>query len=266
MSVSQPGLRSSMVAKPAPSGVESPQGEALPRHVAIIMDGNGRWARDRGQSRQQGHRAGADRIRPVIERLGEHGVPVVTLFAFSTENWGRPRNEVDYLMWLAGRVIDRELDSLAEAGIRLRHIGDLSPLPRSLQRKVAEAVTRTAANDRITVNLAFNYGGRSDIVEAVRRLIADGVAAGEVDAEAIASRLTTAELPDPDLLIRTGGERRLSNFLVWETAYSEYYFTSTLWPDFGPEDVDEALGEYRRRRRRFGLVPDRQAEHTHPDA
>ncbi len=255
-----------MVAEPAASGVVSARSEAVPRHVAIIMDGNGRWAGERGQSRQLGHRAGADRIRAVIERLGEHGVPVVTLFAFSTENWGRPRGEVDYLMWLAGRVIDRELESLEEAGIRLRHIGDLSPLPRSLQEKVRSAVARTAGNERITVNLAFNYGGRSDIVGAVRQLIADGIPASEVDAEAIASRLATAELPEPDLLIRTGGERRLSNFLVWETAYSEYYFTPTLWPDFGPDEVDEALGEYRRRRRRFGLVPDRPAEHAHPDA
>ena len=255
-----------MVVEPAASDVASSPGEALPHHVAIIMDGNGRWARDRGLSRQRGHRAGADRIRAVIERLGEHGVPIVTLFAFSTENWGRPRGEVDYLMRLAGRVIDRELDSLDEAGIRLQHIGDLSPLPRSLQRKVEDAVVRTAGNDRITVNLAFNYGGRSDIVGAVRRLIADGVAPGEVDAEAIASRLATADLPDPDLLIRTAGERRLSNFLVWESAYSEYYFTPTLWPDFGPQDVDKALGEYRRRRRRFGLIPERQAEHAHPDA
>ncbi|MYE47262.1 MAG: di-trans,poly-cis-decaprenylcistransferase [Chloroflexi bacterium] len=255
-----------MVVEPAASEVASLPGEAPPRHVAIIMDGNGRWARERGLSRQRGHRAGADAIRAVVERLGEHGVPIVTLFAFSTENWGRPRGEVEYLMRLAGRVIDRELDSLDEAGIRLCHIGDLSPLPRSLKRKVEAAVARTAANDRITVNLAFNYGGRSDIVGAVRQLIAEGVAAGEVDAEAIASRLATAELPDPDLLIRTAGERRLSNFLVWESAYSEYYFTSTLWPDFGPEDVDEALREYRRRRRRFGLVPDRQAEHARPDA
>ncbi|MYA21191.1 MAG: di-trans,poly-cis-decaprenylcistransferase [Chloroflexi bacterium] len=255
-----------MVVEPAASEVASLPGEAPPRHVAIIMDGNGRWARERGLSRQRGHRAGADAIRAVVERLGEHGVPIVTLFAFSTENWGRPRGEVEYLMRLAGRVIDRELDSLDEAGIRLCHIGDLSPLPRSLKRKVEAAVARTAANDRITVNLAFNYGGRSDIVGAVRQLIAEGVAAGEVDAEAIASRLATAELPDPDLLIRTAGERRLSNFLVWESAYSEYYFTSTLWPDFGPEDVDQALREYRRRRRRFGLVPDRQAEHAHPDA
>ena len=255
-----------MVVEPAASEVASLPGEAPPRHVAIIMDGNGRWARARGLSRQRGHRAGADAIRAVVERLGEHGVPIVTLFAFSTENWGRPRGEVEYLMRLAGRVIDRELDSLDEAGIRLCHIGDLSPLPRSLKRKVEAAVARTAANDRITVNLAFNYGGRSDIVGAVRQLIAEGVAAGEVDAEAIASRLATAELPDPDLLIRTAGERRLSNFLVWESAYSEYYFTSTLWPDFGPEDVDEALREYRRRRRRFGLVPDRQAEHARPDA
>ena len=253
-------------AERAANGHAPADGGGPPRHVAIIMDGNGRWAAARGKRRQQGHRAGAERIRPVIARLGEHGVRVVTLFAFSTENWGRPRGEVDYLMRLAGRVIDRELDALDESGVRLRHIGDLSPLPGALQRQVRRAIARTAGNGRITVNLAFNYGGRSDIVRAVRRIVADGVPAREVTAEAIASRLATAELPEPDLLIRTGGEHRISNFLVWDAAYAECYFTPTLWPDFGPEDVDEALREFGRRRRRFGLVPAPHAEYARADA
>ena len=255
-----------MVVEPKASGLPLPHLAVLPRHVAIIMDGNGRWARARGRGRQQGHRAGADGIRTVLERFAEHQVPVLTLFAFSTENWGRPRSEVDYLLRLAGRLIDRELAALDEAGIRLRHIGDLSPLPASLRRKVERASERTVGNERMTVNLAFNYGGRSDIVEAVRRLVAEGLAPAAVCEEAIASRLATADLPDPDLLIRTGGERRISNFLVWQAAYTEYYFTPTLWPDFGAEHVDEALIEFSRRRRRFGLVPDRRAEYTRSDA
>ena len=254
-----------MVVEPASDSLTLPHVGVLPQHVAIIMDGNGRWARERGQGRQHGHRAGAERIRAVLERFGEHGVPVLTLFAFSTENWARPRSEVDYLMRLTGRVVDRELAALDDAGVRLRHSGDMSPLPGSLRRKVERAIVRTATNDCMTVNLAFNYGGRSDIVEAVRRLVADGIPASEVSAEAIASRLAMAELPDPDLLIRTGGEQRISNFLVWQAAYTEYYFTSTLWPDFGAEQVDAALLEFSRRRRRFGLVQDRQAEYAHSD-
>ena len=255
-----------MVVEPAPQTLPLPQLAALPQHVAVIMDGNGRWANARGLSRQQGHRTGAERIRCVLERFAEHRIPVLTLFAFSTENWGRPRGEVDYLLRLAGRVIDRELNALDEAGIRLCHLGDPSPLPRVLRRKVEQAIERTAGNDRMTVNLAFNYGGRSDIVQAVRRLVAEGAAPAEVTAEAIASRLATAGLPDPDLLIRTGGERRLSNFLVWQAAYAEYYFTPTLWPDFGPEEVDQALLEFSRRRRRFGLVPENGAEYAQTGA
>ncbi len=256
-----------MVVEPAARSRPLPQLAVRPRHVAIIMDGNGRWASARSRSRQQGHRAGAEGIRGVLERFAEHEIPVLTLFAFSTENWGRPRSEVEYLMRLAGRVIDRELNALDEAGIRLCHLGEPSPLPRTLWRRVEQAIERTAGNDRLTVNLAFNYGGRSDIVQAVRRLVAEGVAPEEVTAEAISSRLVTAGLPDPDLLIRTGGERRLSNFLVWQAAYAEYYFTPTLWPDFGPEEVDQALLEYSQRRRRFGLVPENgAAEYVQTDA
>ena len=234
------------------------------------MDGNGRWASERGQSRQQGHRAGAERIRGVLERFAEHEIPVLTLFAFSTENWGRPRTETDYLLRLAGGTIDRELGALHDSHIRLQHIGDLATVPESLRRKVEAAVKLTAANDRMTVNLAFNYGGRADVVQAVRRLIAEGAEPADVTEEAIARRLATADMPSPDLLVRTGGEHRISNFLVWQAAYAEYYFTPTLWPDFGPADVDAALVEYSRRRRRFGLVPgngaDTGPEYQAPDA
>ena len=185
---------------------------------------------------------------------------MLTLFAFSTENWGRPRTEIDYLLRLAGRTIDRELDALHDAGIRLQHIGDLAAVPDALQRKVEAAVRLTSGNDRMTVNLAFNYGGRADVVQAVRQLIADGVAPADVTEEAITCRLATADMPAPDLLVRTGGEHRISNFLVWQAAYAEYYFTPTLWPDFGPADVDAALVEFSRRRRRFGLVPGNGAD------
>ena len=247
-----------MVVQPATAAAAIPllHVHPLPEHVAIIMDGNGRWARGRGLSRQDGHRAGAEAMRAVIERFAEHGVRVLTLFAFSTENWGRLRSEVDGIMRLAARVIDRELNAFHESGIRVRHIGDLGPLPKGLRSRVLKAVERTAGNTRMTVNLAFNYGGRADIVEAVRGLVADGVPHEDVTEEAIAARLTTAELPDPDLLIRTGGERRISNFLVWQAAYCEYYFTPVQWPEFGAREIDEALLEFSHRRRRFGLVPE----------
>ena len=249
-----------MVVEQAAPAAARPRLASRPRHVAIIMDGNGRWAAERGMSRQQGHRAGVDRVRDVLERFAEHEVPVLTLFAFSTENWGRPRAEIDHLLRLAGRAIDRELDALDDAGIRLRHIGDLGGVPDALRRKVESAVELTAANDRMTVNLAFNYGGRADVVQAVRRLVAEGALPGDVTEEAIASRLATADLPPLDLLVRTGGEYRISNFLVWQAAYAEYYFTPTLWPDFGPAHVDAALVEFSRRRRRFGLVPGNGAD------
>ena len=248
-----------MVVESAPTTIPLPALVARPRHVAIIMDGNGRWASSRGLSRQQGHRAGAERIRCVLERFAQHEIPVLTLFAFSTENWGRPRTEVDFLLRLARGTIDRELEMLDESGIRLQHIGDLAPLPKTLRRKVEGAIARTASNDRMIVNLAFNYGGRADVVQAVRRLIAEGARPEDVTEEAIACRLQTTGLPSPDLLVRTGGEHRISNFLVWQAAYAEYYFTPTLWPDFGALEVDAALLEFSRRRRRFGLVPDSSA-------
>ena len=228
----------------------------LPRHVAIIMDGNGRWAALRGLSRTEGHRVGARNIRTVIERLSGHGVPMLTLFAFSTENWGRPRGEVRAIMRLGREFIDQHLDELDHAGVRFSHIGELSGLSRPLQRRVRDAIERTAGNDGIQVNIAFNYGGRADIVRAVQRLIADGFGPGEVTEEAVATRLATAGLPDPDLLIRTGAEHRISNFLVWQAAYAEYYFARALWPDFGAAEVDSALVDFSKRRRRFGLVPE----------
>ena len=227
---------------------------AIPRHVAIIMDGNGRWAEARALDRSDGHRAGAQAISPVIERLAAYGVGVITLFGFSTENWGRPRPEVQAILRLGGEFIDRHLDEFDRSGVQVRHLGEIDRLPRALRARVRRAVERTRDNDGMIVNFAFNYGGRADIVHAVRRLIADGVPADAVTEEAIACRLATGDLPEPDLMIRTGGERRVSNFLVWQAAYTEYYFTEMLWPAFDERAVDEALVEYSRRQRRFGLV------------
>jgi undecaprenyl diphosphate synthase len=237
-----------------------PQIAPLPQHVAIIMDGNGRWAQQRALPRHRGHRAGAENIRHVVERFTAHGVPMLTVFAFSTENWGRPRTEVEAILRLGSEFIDRYLGELHRQGVRLRHIGDEARLPRGLQSRVRKAVELTRANERITLNVAFNYGGRADIVNAVRRLMAEGARPEDVTEDAIAARLATTGLPEPDLLIRTGGERRISNFLVWQAAYTEYYFTSALWPDFGAADIDAALEEYSQRRRRFGLVPDGQEQ------
>lgn len=243
-----------MVVNPAPASPPLPALAVKPRHVAIIMDGNGRWAQSRGLGRSDGHRAGADAIRPVIRRFAEHEVPVMTLFGFSTENWGRPKTEIETILKLGAEFIDSHLDELNEHGVRVAHLGGTDRLPIWLRRRVRKAVEATAHNDRILVNLAFNYGGRDEILDAVRSMIEDGVKPGDVTPEALEARLTTAGLPDVDLLVRTGGEQRVSNFLVWQSTYAEYYFTPKFWPDFGPAEVDAALVEYARRQRRFGLV------------
>lgn len=229
-------------------------GGRIPRHVAIIMDGNGRWATQRGLPRTAGHRAGTENIRRVIERFADHGVQYLTLYAFSTENWQRPPREVQYLMRLLGRFIRRELENLHRNGVQLRHLGHIEDLPGWLQRHVTNAVELTRENQRLTLNLCFSYGGRDDIVVAVRRLIAAGVSPDEVDEARLSAELYTAGSPDPDLLIRTGGDHRISNFLLWQAAYAELYFTDTFWPDFGREDIDIALAEYGRRKRKFGRV------------
>ena len=244
-----------MVVNPAPVSPPLPALAVKPQHVAIIMDGNGRWAQSRGLSRSDGHRAGADAIRPVIRRFGEHGVPVITLFGFSTENWGRPRTEIETILKLGAEFIDSHLDELSENGVRVAHLGGTDRLPIWLRRRVKKAVEATAHNDGILVNLAFNYGGRDEILDAVRQMIADGLTPSDVTPEALEARLTTAGLPDVDLLIRTGGEQRVSNFLVWQSTYAEYHFTEKFWPDFDADEVDAALVEFARRQRRFGLVP-----------
>ena len=229
---------------------------ACPRHVAVIMDGNRRWAEERGLPRQAGYRAGTENIRRLIQAFAERNVRYLTLFAFSTENWKRPKSEINPLFRLIGRVIDRELKALHENGVRLIHIGDLAPLSEDLQRRIRAAVELTKHNDRMTVCVAFNYGGRAEVVEAVRQLIADGVAPDEVTEERLESYLGTHGMPDPDLVIRTSGEMRLSNFLIWQTAYSEFYATPVYWPDFDEAEIDRALAAYASRGRRFGGYED----------
>jgi len=229
---------------------------AVPVHVAVIMDGNGRWARQRGRPRLFGHRAGTENVRRVIERFGDYGVKYLTLFAFSTENWDRPKYEVRGLMSLLSRFLKRETKHLHENGIRLRHLGDLSPLSPRLQQEVREAIELTCDNRRMTLSIAFNYGGRAEIVEAVRRIVDEGVPAGEIDERTVSNRLLTNGLPDPDLIIRTAGEMRLSNFLLWQGAYAEFCFTPVYWPDFDIQHIDEALLTFSQRTRRFGgLLP-----------
>jgi len=232
------------------------RGRCVPGHVAIIMDGNGRWARSRGLGRQAGHRAGTENIRRVLERFYEHGVRYVTLFAFSTENWRRPRREVRGLMGLAAFYLRREVRHLHDSGIRLRHLGHLEVLDRGVQQQIQQAVELTRDNTRMTLSVAFNYGGRREIVDAVRRIVAAGIPLDQIDEQVLAAHLDTADLPDPDLIIRTGGEMRLSNFLLWQSAYAEYYSTDAFWPDFDSGEVDAALQAFEGRTRRFGGLPD----------
>ncbi|MBI2865824.1 MAG: di-trans,poly-cis-decaprenylcistransferase [Chloroflexi bacterium] len=224
----------------------------MPRHVAIIMDGNGRWAKQRGLARLRGHEAGTENIRRVIRAFAQRGVPYLTLFAFSTENWRRPPSEVQGLFTILRRVIEREAENLHKDGVRLRHLGRLEGLSSGLQGAVRRALELTKDNTAITVNVAFNYGGRGEILDAVKHLLLAGVPPEQLDEGTFSRFLYTADLPDPDLIIRTAGELRLSNFLLWQSAYAEYYTTSALWPDFDEAHVGQALLAYAQRRRRFG--------------
>ncbi len=229
-----------------------------PNHVAIIMDGNGRWAKARGLPRVAGHRRGADAVRRVVRGAGELGIPVLTLFAFSTENWTRPADEVSDLMGLLRHYLRNELEELRKNGVRLRVIGNRDGLAQDIVGDIADAESMTRGNSRIDVNICINYGSRDEILRATRSL-ARQVAAGElaadrIDANLFERELLTAGVPDPDLLIRTSGEQRISNFLLWQCAYSELVFVDTLWPDFGKEDLERATAEFRRRERRYGGV------------
>jgi undecaprenyl diphosphate synthase len=235
--------------------------EKVPDHLGIIMDGNGRWAKARRLPRLAGHRAGVENVRPVLEGCVEFGVPMLTIWAFSTENWRRPKAEVQGLIRLLGETIDRQLEELHQEGVRLNHIGRLDRLPKRLQKRVHEAIELTKNNTRITLNVAFDYGGRDEIAHAVRRIIQDKVPAEDVTEDLISHYLYTAGLPDPDLIIRTSGEFRTSNFMLWQGAYAEYHVTPTYWPDFGKDQLYEALQSYAMRERRFGAVKrDAQAD------
>jgi undecaprenyl diphosphate synthase len=228
--------------------------EKIPTHIAIIMDGNGRWALSRGLPRIAGHRAGTENLRRVIEACIEFGITYLTLYAFSTENWGRPEEEVQGLMQIVEDVIDRELQELHDQGVQLRHIGRLDRINPILRDKVLHAVEYTKENKRLVLNIAFNYGGRDEIVCAIQRMIEDGVKAEEVTDELVSQYLFTEGVPDPDLIIRTSGELRGSNFLIWQGAYCEWYFTPTYWPDFDKEQLRLALEEFSHRERRYGRV------------
>ncbi|MFQ5812357.1 MAG: polyprenyl diphosphate synthase [Anaerolineae bacterium] len=226
--------------------------EIIPRHIGIVMDGNGRWAKQRKLPRLMGHQAGTENTRRVLRACGKFGIEIVTLYGFSTENWQRPKIEVAGLFSIFENAIDREVPELHRNGVRLRHLGRTDRLPKRLVKKIESAMELTKDNDRLTLNLAFNYGGRAEIVDATRRIIAEGIDLAAIDEGLFASYLYTAGLPDLDLFIRTGGEMRLSNFLLWQTAYAEYYTTPTYWPDFDEAELEKALLVYSQRKRKFG--------------
>jgi undecaprenyl diphosphate synthase len=232
--------------------VPEPPRPEVARSVAIVMDGNARWARRRGLPIAAGHRAGTRALRRTVEAAIDLGVESLAVYAFSTENWTRPSDEVEALMEIFAETIERELPDLAKEGVRTRFVGRRDRAPAELQERMAALEEETAANERLQLWIAFDYGGRAEIVEAARRLVEEGVAPSEVDEEALAARLYEPAMPDPDLLIRTSGELRISNFLLWQLAYAELVFVDRLWPDFGEADLRSALEDYARRRRRFG--------------
>ncbi|SDB96820.1 polyprenyl diphosphate synthase [Paraburkholderia lycopersici] len=237
------------------STVRVPDVAAVPRHIAIIMDGNGRWATQRRLPRVAGHTRGVDAVRAVVEACVERGVEYVTLFAFSSENWRRPTDEVSFLMRLFVTALEREVARLHANGICLRVVGDLSMFNERIQDLIRRAQTKTARNTRLTLTIAANYGGRWDILQATRKLVEEAAATGQpvpVTEDSLAQHLAMAYAPEPDLFIRTGGEQRVSNFLLWQLAYAEFYFTDTFWPDFDAEALNRAIASYAERERRFG--------------
>ncbi len=231
---------------------------SIPEHVAIIMDGNGRWAKQRMMPRYFGHREGVKSLKRIVRYSGDIGVKILTVYAFSTENWSRPAGEVQYLMGLMERTFSAELDELIDNGVKIRIIGDISSVSVKQQKIWRAAEERTKDNNRLHLNVAFNYGGRMEITAAIRTIAADVLAgrlnADQITEEVVSRYLYTGDLVDPDLIIRTGGELRMSNFLLWQAAYSEWYFTETLWPDFSVEEFQKALDSFKQRERRFGRV------------
>jgi undecaprenyl diphosphate synthase len=227
-------------------------GTNLPRHVAIIPDGNGRWAEQRGKPRLEGHHAGVQNVRHIIKHLKNRGIQYVTLYAFSTENWTRPVEEVSGIFGILERMITSVAEELHTNGVRILHIGRMDGFSKKLQKSIKDSIKLTENNKGMTLVFAFNYGGRTEIVDATRKLILKGESADSLDEKTFSKYLYTAGLPDVDLLIRTGGEMRISNFLIWQAAYAEYYFTNMLWPDFNEVEADKALEAYSQRKRRFG--------------
>ncbi|MBN1138827.1 MAG: di-trans,poly-cis-decaprenylcistransferase [Anaerolineae bacterium] len=228
----------------------------VPRHVAIIMDGNGRWATARGLPRLAGHRAGTENLRPILRACVEFGIEILTIWAFSTENWRRPEKEVKGLLRILQEMIRRETKELHKEGVQMRHLGHLDRLPERLQKQVCDAIELTKNNTRIVLNVAFDYGGRDEIVHAVQQIIRDGIPADQVDEALLSRYMYTAGQPDPDLIIRTSGEMRTSGFMLWQSAYAEYYVTPSFWPDFGRDELCRALAAYGQRDRRFGGIRD----------
>jgi len=243
-----------MQAQPDPTQQTDASKPGVPRHVAFIMDGNGRWAAQRGLPRLAGHKVGVERLQGVLEFLVAKGVKYATVYAFSTENWNRPAEEVQGIMELLSDALQRQTQALHDKNVRVRHFGKSTNLSPTLRQAVANSQSLTKNNTGITLNVAFDYGSRDEILEAVRHILRDGVAADAINETLFTSYLYTAQTPDPDLIIRTGGELRLSNFLLWQSAYSEYYHTPVLWPDLDAGELEKALEAYQRRQRRFGTV------------
>ena len=231
-----------------------PPDNVTPEHVALIMDGNGRWARSRGVTRSEGHRAGTHNVRRVVEAFADHGVRYLTLYAFSTENWERPESEVQSLLHILKEVTGREAEQLHERDVRLRHLGRLDRVSDELQQAIQDSLDLTRSNTGLTLCVALDYGGRAEILDAVRRLVSSGISAEEITDDVFRSFLYTDGVPDPDLVIRTGGEMRLSNFLIWQSAYAEFYSTPVYWPDFDEAQVAKALAAFGARQRRFGKL------------
>jgi undecaprenyl diphosphate synthase len=245
--------------KPVPETNATGLPDHVPNHVAIVMDGNGRWATQRHLPRVAGHREGGENIRRVLESCVENGVKYLTLYAFSTENWERPQEEIRGLLTILGEFIERETPKLHAEGVQLRHMGRLDRLPPHLAQAVRRAIDLTRDNDRLILSVCFDYGGRSEIIDAVRKIVMLKVPTDEINEELISHFLYSGDTPDPDLIIRTAGEQRLSNFLLWQAAYSEYWFSSCYWPEFGKDEFKRALVDYSNRLRKFGKTPEQIA-------
>ncbi len=228
--------------------------DSIPEHIAIIMDGNGRWAKAKGLPRLAGHKAGTENVRRIVKACVDFGIKYLTIYAFSTENWGRPEDEVNGLMNIFDQVFNRELKELHRQGAQLRHLGRLDQIKKSLRDKVVAGIEQTKDNDKLVFNVAFNYGGRDEIVRAIKGIVSDGIPIEKINEALISTYLYTHDSPDPDLVIRTSGEQRISNFLIWQAAYAEWIFPDTYWPDFGPEQLLIAIQEFAKRERRFGGV------------